>query len=171
MEGVRGVGIALWHWWVTPSDYLVHKNTIEIETDKGNGVELFGSPTGAVVSQNDVIVDSPSDGAGIFGLFTSNALVSNNRVSGMGFVGIVAIASDYWTVLGNNVQLFAGLAPIGLGDCWNFRVVGGNNAANVFVDGGGGHVMTGVNVSQYSGLGQDISAVMARKRDIAESML
>ncbi len=157
-----------------PSNYLVERNSIDLVSANGNGIWVLGSQLSAVVAQNKLHVESNEGAAGIFALGPENLLIANNKVDGTGFSAILTLFASGGTIIGNNVQNFETLpwspAAITLWESWDFRVVGGHNSANLTWEGGGGHVFTGVNVSENPDLGPQVSDALEFKREVRKTM-
>ncbi len=169
------------------SSVLINHNTIRgINTADGVILEdwafIFGEKTlDVLVSQNTIILDSTY--GGIYGLGVQEAIITNNRISGIGFSGIYCGFGDLstnWMIKGNNVQEFnaqptlwwweGDSAPIILGwTTYSCTVVGGSSKTNV-LDFGIDNYITGVNTIQGNPPGQDIQEAMHHKRDLVQSM-
>lgn len=157
-----------------PSSYLVEGNAIDLVSENGNGIWVLGNQLSAVVARNDIQVESDGGGAGIFALGPQGIVIANNRIKGIGFAGILTLFANAGSLIGNNLQNFEtlpwGPAAITLWESTDFSVVGGRNATNVYWEGGGGHVFTGINVDENADLGQKVSEALASKQDVQKTM-
>jgi hypothetical protein len=160
-----------------PSIVNISHNSISVtETGDGIGIADWGFLAGettienAVIGNNIISLEGTTYGA-IFGIGASGIKVLNNRVFGQGAFGIYAGLSDdpvaNWVLVGNNLQNANTEYPsIILGPSTsNFTVVGGHNSANV-LDLGSNNVITGINVSRDTNLGQLVHDAMLDRRDM-----
>jgi hypothetical protein len=173
-----------------PSQFLIQHNTLNAKGSSMDGVWALdlGPPSGLgktadlVISDNTIqLAGSETDPAwaGVEAVFTVDAVISNNRISGgNAFLGIAAEASSQCMLKANNVQQLQALwAPVGLlgvnsGFPWDTSyctVVGGNNKTNVY-DEGTKNVLVGVNNMQGNAPGPAIKAAMQRKMEMIKSM-
>jgi hypothetical protein len=125
-----------------------------------------------VITNNKIILEGTWYG-GIYGFGVSNAIVTNNVVSGYGGVGIYAgingpwdIAGG-WTIQGNNFQtLDAFIVPIYLGPgTYGCTVVGGNTKDIVYDD-GTDNLVVGVNNMNGHSPGQELADAQEQKKEV-----
>jgi len=164
------------HRDLDPSTITITHNTIRMRpgTDY-SAIELWnrsgqynGQQTMNVTARFNTI-SSPSHVVPfgpIFSYWVDDALVANNTITGAGliavYVGFYGNPGNSWTLLGNNVENFAGVAAIYLGTgTSNCRVVG--RASDNVIDAGTNNVLVGVNNMSYKELGQDISDAISQK--------
>jgi len=173
--------VAFGYPWPALSRYLISHNTLRVAgpVDAVAIVDLSslfgpGKRLDAVVSHNQFHLQSEVDiWGGIVGLGVQEALVANNKFSGLAaagvYLGVHGIPTGGWTILGNNVeQLEARIAPIWLGMAsHNCTVVGGDAQTNVW-NMGTGNILTGVNNMQGNPPGPEIQEAMKKKIEILD---
>ncbi len=182
---IRPVGIPEAGVWVLqaalyaiqePSQFLIRHNTIEAVGGNEDGIWVLDlGPTWLQHKTADVVVSGNTIqvGAGAYSgielVFTEEAVVSNNRISGTGQYGVDAYVANGCALLGNNVEnTNASVAPVGLlwsDDC---TVVGGNNQANV-LDLGSNNTLVGVNNMEGNPPSEAIQDAMQRRLDLVKS--
>jgi hypothetical protein len=182
---------ALWGPTQTASKFVVQHNNITVTpnpyVDSGwwpDAIDIFDwnwdDPTSAksefIVSDNTIWL-SHDTGSGI-GLYQdAGSIVSSNRISGVGFAGLLLDGSTQDLLLGNNVARFTPeetpfgiFAPIWLSETTSQNtVVGGNDKAHA-VDLGINNTLVGVNNMQGNPPGPAIRDAMRRKMEILKAM-
>jgi hypothetical protein len=165
------------------SRLLIDKNYIHC-IHPADGIALYdysffvgeGCRLDAIITNNHIALDGTYYGA-IYGFGVSDVLVTNNKISGHGAVGIYAGTNelwegfwdpaDGWIIQGNNFQtLYAYFVSIYLGPgTSNWAVIGGSTKTNVY-DEGTDNLIVGVNNMSGNSPGQTLADALAEKMDI-----
>lgn len=171
------------------SQYVVQHNQIQAPGNFADGILIVdlgpifgvGKKADIVISDNTMQLSGSDAGptyAGVESVFTVDAVISNNRISGANAIfGISAEADTQCMLQGNNLQqlqpLFIPVALLGTNSGFPFNtsgctVVGGNNEINVY-DEGTNDILVGVNNMQGNPPGPAVKQAMQQKRDLLKS--
>jgi hypothetical protein len=168
---------------LTLSKYLVYGNDIEVRpvdpenpgNSLSNGVALYdmgpwagvGKKLDADISNNKIYLNDNI--GGIFGCSVQDALITNNKIWGIGVAGILcSIWGDpctYWVIKGNNVEnVTAQAAPIWLGSATSNCLVYADKQD--VLDEGTNNILIGAHNKRSGHPGPEIRDKMIRQHDM-----
>jgi parallel beta-helix repeat protein len=119
-----------------------------------------------VITNNKIVLEGTNYG-GIYGYGASDVIVSNNKISGYGGVGIYFYYASGWMIQGNNLQtLDPWFISIYLGSgTYGCTVIGGSTKTIVY-DVGIDNLIVGVNNMEGNSLGQELADALDQKKEV-----
>ena len=183
-------GFLAWQGFFTnvemPTSFLIDHNSFTASGSYEAGIAILdfvdflfggGKKADVVISNNEIVIEPSENGpayAGMQIVATVGTVISNNRITGSGILGISIEGATQCMVKGNNVNgLTADWVPIALwttvGPTTDSTVVGSGKKTNVY-DEGINNTLVGVNNMNGNPPGPAIRDAMKRKMEVIKSL-